>query len=49
MNYSKTKNGFKITVKKYDNTVTVINLTTNEIIKHTFSDHIKAIMVAKAL
>ena len=49
MNYSKTKNGFKITVKKWSNEVVVTNIETKEVTVKIFSDHIKAIMIAKAL
>ena len=48
--FIKVKNGFRVEVMPWDKVVTITKIETGEIVKkETFSDHIKAVMVAKAL
>lgn len=50
MKINRKKNGYRITVKDWSNVVTVTNLDTGKVINTaTFSDHIKAVLAAKAL
>ena len=50
MQYNKTKNGFKITVKDWSSEIVITNAQTGTIVKRaTFSDHIKAVMLAEKL
>lgn len=49
MNYSKIRNGFKITVKRWERVVNLTEIATGRIVKMAFSDHVKAILAAKAL
>ena len=50
MAYNKIKNGFRITVKKWSNVVTVSDTTTNKLVKSfTFSDHVTAVLLAKKI
>lgn len=48
--YIKVKNGFRIVVMPWDKVVTITKIETGEIVRQEkFSDHIQAVMVAKAL
>ena len=49
MNYSKIKNGFKVQVKAWSNVINVINLATKEVTTIKADDHIKAVLMAKAV
>lgn len=49
MNIKKSKNGFIIEVKKWSNLVTITELATGLITITQFSDHIRAVQVAKML
>ena len=49
MKVNKTKNGFKITVKDWSSEVTVTRLADKQTVTTKFSDHIQAVMAAKAL
>lgn len=50
MNYSKIKNGLRISVKKWDNKITLTDIMSGQIVSvEEFSDHIKAVALAKAL
>jgi hypothetical protein len=50
MKYTKKKNGKKIVVKQWSDTVSVFDLKTGELVgSMTFSDHIQAVLAAKAL
>ena len=49
MKISRIKNGFRITVKEWSNEVVITNITDKTSVKKTFSDHIKAVMIAKSL
>jgi hypothetical protein len=46
----KIKNGYKIEVKEWSDKVTVKDIKTGKIVKEiSFSDHIKAVLMVKAL
>lgn len=50
MDYTREKNGYLIVVKKWDNTVSIYDAKTNELIKAIeFGDHVKAVAVAENL
>jgi hypothetical protein len=50
MKYNKKKNGYKITVAAWDNKIVITNAATGEHVKtETFTDHIRAVQVAKML
>lgn len=50
MNYNRIKNDVKISVKKWDNKITLTDVATGKVLAiKKFSDHIQAVTLAKAL
>ena len=50
MKYQKIKNNIKITVKDWDNKITLTDIKTNKVLAvKTFKDHIIAVNLAKKL
>lgn len=50
MDYKKVKNGKRITVKAWDNTITITDAKTGQVLgAQSFSDHVQAVTLAKAL
>ncbi len=49
MNYKRTKNGMTITVKKWDNKITITDSNKKVLAVKEFSDHIVAVSLAKQL
>lgn len=49
MNYKRTVNGLTITVKKWANDVVITDSKGNTLAVKSFSDHVKAVAVARAL
>lgn len=46
---NKKKNGFRIVVENWGNTVMVFNSKNEKVSEQVFSDHIKAVLVANAI
>lgn len=50
MKINRKKNGYKITVKDWSSEVVLTEIATNKVVAvKTFTDHIQAVLVAKAL